>query len=297
MSDPDRGRLSVGVNKDGASVELEASGVDRLSHALADFVSPATEAFGIVGDYFRSARAHNVLRIVSHAKRQAKANGIKLNPVALKFLAPWLEGASLEEESDEDLSDLWAGILISESSKSGPANSFFRDALRQMNVRHVDFLSYICNVNRTDIKKFTKDRIDINKSTDNIFGSKLYIPIMRGEKSHADAADELLRHREAGILVYEIEVSSGRDSYRSKVSKIIYRARDPYFADFETDMTVAVLEKFGFVALGTRNIEFSDPDFFDLNQSGDDKVHGTVNYCALSPFGLQFMIACAGGNQ
>ena len=297
MADPTRGKVSIDISKAGAKAELEAGGVDRLSHALADLFSPITEITGYVGDHFRIYRVNNILRAIGKAKSLSLASGIQLQPVSPKFLAPWLEGVSLEEDNENDLSDLWAGILVSESSISKPANNFFREALTQLTARHIDFLSYVCNVKRSELQKITKSTVNLRKSAEIILGPKFYIPVMRGEKSHVEASRDLLAHRETGILIYEIAVSTGRDSYRSRSSQTIGHICDPIFSEFESDMTLHVIEKLGFIELGNKSIEFSDPDFSNLNQSGDDIIHGIVKYCALTPFGLGFINACTGDAQ
>lgn len=101
-----------------------------FADALCDLISPATETLGLVGDAIRVARLEVAERIARKAKRIADENGLKLKAPPLKFLLPFFESGSLEDEPV--LEEMWAGILASASSKFSSQHTVFLDIVRRV---------------------------------------------------------------------------------------------------------------------------------------------------------------------
>jgi hypothetical protein len=82
-----------------------------LGRALEDFLGPAAQEGGqIIADQVRFLRWRVGLRIVERAQRIAEKKGLSSGYVPLKFLVPFLEQASLQEE-EGNLSEMWSHLL------------------------------------------------------------------------------------------------------------------------------------------------------------------------------------------
>jgi Abortive infection alpha len=82
-----------------------------LGRALADFLGPAAQEGGhIIADRVRFLRWRVALRTVERAQRIAEEKRLSSGHVPLKFLVPFLEQASLQEE-EGDLSEMWSHLL------------------------------------------------------------------------------------------------------------------------------------------------------------------------------------------
>ena len=85
-----------------------------------------------IADHVRLRRWRSQLKILQKAKRYADEAGFDPEPVALKTLAPLLEGASLEEEDDDDMSSRWAALLANAARPGGDVPPAFPDILSHL---------------------------------------------------------------------------------------------------------------------------------------------------------------------
>lgn len=99
-----------------AKVEVGEKATEKLVDALVDAFSPATETLGLFGDAVRLARVDVAAKITKRAKEIADASGSVLKLPPLKFLVPFYERASIEEEVSESLMEMWSRLLASAAS-------------------------------------------------------------------------------------------------------------------------------------------------------------------------------------
>lgn len=85
-----------------------------------------------IADHIRLRRWKTQLAILTKAKQYAHEAGFSPQAVPLKTLAPLLEGASLEEEGDEGMSDRWASLLANASSPGAVVPPSFPEILSQI---------------------------------------------------------------------------------------------------------------------------------------------------------------------
>lgn len=97
-------------------VTVGKKSVDKLIDAVVDAFSPATETLGALGDAVRLGRVEIAARITRNAKEIADANGLILTAPPLKFLAPFYEQASIEDEGASEIEEMWANLLVSASA-------------------------------------------------------------------------------------------------------------------------------------------------------------------------------------
>ena len=104
--------MSENENEKDKSVPI---GKEALNQALFDLIGPpAREIGGMLGDQVRVYRYRSAYNILERTKKWAEKKGVKLKQPDLKFLVPFLESASLEEE-DSDMSEMWSKLLLNAS--------------------------------------------------------------------------------------------------------------------------------------------------------------------------------------
>ncbi len=138
-----------------AKVEIPVTPDDskRVVDALVDLFSPVTEVMGTLGDQVRLYRIRSVLRVLNETKALAEAAGLKLKRPPLRFLAPFLEEASLNDDNDskdDELVSLWANLLLQASEDDGRAKRLMVDVLSRLTARDAQNLEMIVRNSRTD---------------------------------------------------------------------------------------------------------------------------------------------------
>lgn len=75
------------------------------------FGPPAEELAAIFQTRLKYHRWKQSIKIIEEAKAECSRRGIEFNPPPLKFLVPFLEQASLEDD-DIDLTSMWSNLLV-----------------------------------------------------------------------------------------------------------------------------------------------------------------------------------------
>ena len=108
--------------------EVQKQIAGALSNTLG---APSSELGALVADKIRFLRWKNALRTVERARELADACDVSLKQPALKFLVPFLEHCSLEEE-DEDIQEFWAQLLVAAGVEFKSGHLLFMRLLREM---------------------------------------------------------------------------------------------------------------------------------------------------------------------
>jgi hypothetical protein len=138
-----------------AKVEIPIKPEDtgKVVDALVEMFSPISEALGMVGDHVRLYRIRSVLRVLSETRALAEQSGLKLKRPPLRFLVPFLEEASLnddEDTQDDELVSLWASLLLQASQDNGRAKRLMIDVLSRLTASDAQNLEMIVRNPRTD---------------------------------------------------------------------------------------------------------------------------------------------------
>jgi hypothetical protein len=124
-----------------AEIPKESTG--RVLDSLIDIIRPFTEARGLKADILRLQRAEVAYEIAKIAKRTADLEAIELKPPSTKFLVPFLEQASLEDQ-DTELHSRWAALLLSASTNYEARHLTFIDLLSRMSSQELALLEDVC---------------------------------------------------------------------------------------------------------------------------------------------------------
>jgi hypothetical protein len=110
----------------------EEGGKKALTSLMLDLLGPAAKEVGAtLGDHVRYYRWRSGVWIMNRAKEKVKARGEKLGSAPLKFLVPFLEKASLEDEGSK-LSERWAELLAKAATSYDSSYSKYIDTLAKL---------------------------------------------------------------------------------------------------------------------------------------------------------------------
>lgn len=120
--------------------ETPKSAGAELARLARDFLGPAAqEAGGILGDHLRYYRWRSAQAILRRAKVHADAIGLPLKEVPAKFLIPFIEKCSLEDEGSP-LSELWARLLANAATGFDWKYVKYSDLLSRIDAQDAEML-------------------------------------------------------------------------------------------------------------------------------------------------------------
>lgn len=154
MSDNDA-NIEVEASASGIKLGATGGGAARLSGALADVLSPFSESMGFLGDRMTDLRRAAAYRAAKKSAEMLAADGITSGNVPPKILLPWLEGASVETESDGDtLKNAWAGLLARAVKSSDAVVVSYIEVLKKLGSKEAELLSFFA----TDTSPFFSEK-------------------------------------------------------------------------------------------------------------------------------------------
>lgn len=121
----------------------------EVSKGLADALKvPANEVGQYIADKIRFLRYKSLMKILQKAADFSKKEGVKLDAPAIKFLVPLAEAASLEDEDDDEIHQLWANLLSSSSDLKVGEGLLYINFLKNIGRREVEFLKELIEEGR-----------------------------------------------------------------------------------------------------------------------------------------------------
>jgi hypothetical protein len=102
-------------------------------------LGPLAEIGDPFSDKVRFLRYRSGMKTLNRAVEIAKAKGILPNEIPMKFLVPFIEDCSLEEE-DSPLIEQWASLLASASKGFDPLHVAIKDVLKNISSKEAVLL-------------------------------------------------------------------------------------------------------------------------------------------------------------
>lgn len=118
-------------NEPDIRVNIPDDVVRSTSDFLQKLLGPAAEAADFLTEKIRFYRWRSAVRTVERAKQIAQERGVTINPVPAKFLVPFLEKSSLEEE-DSPITEEWAKLLVAAADKFNSRFTLYADILSRL---------------------------------------------------------------------------------------------------------------------------------------------------------------------
>jgi hypothetical protein len=117
--------------------------IQPIMKAVSEIFSPATELLGWGGDAIRVYRARSALKCFARTKEIASKAGLQLKAPPTKFVAQFIENCSLEDESDNQLIEWWARLLVDAGTQYDTKHVFHVNVLRQVSGKELDLLEVL----------------------------------------------------------------------------------------------------------------------------------------------------------
>jgi hypothetical protein len=261
---------------------------EDVTHAKAGawltLISPITQWAGLKGDelaykrtLLRLQQEETLLEIAKRAKSRISALESP-GPIPNKFMVPFLEKASLEEE-DSTLVDLWAGLLVSAAEDYKPHYIHFSNIISQISARQAGVFSDLIGTGRASDLEASMDSLFIDYDSEFL---KTYLTKSFTQKSPpattAEDANNFIDEalNLVGTDIKHVELTDSEDdSYFVSGTT----SSSTYTDDLETDY--AILSAIGL-------IRYVDTGLIKLGERWIVKV---FFYC-VTPLGREFAKAC-----
>ena len=156
MTEDNKFELGVGP----AKISASGSGVAGFGKAISDLVSPFSQGLGLLGDHVRIYRERSVANALEKAKEISEKRKVPIEPINPKNLIPWMENASLEDGEAEDLSEIWARLLLSGGKEFDVELAMFTDSLKRMSKTSFDLLKYVATQYGTELPQAVFAAVD-----------------------------------------------------------------------------------------------------------------------------------------
>lgn len=228
-------------------VKVAASGrsVARVGEAIADLISPFSQGFGLVGDHIRIYRERSVASVLRRASEIAQERNEEIAPVNPKNLLPLIENASLESDEGNEITELWARLLLTGSAEFDAELAVFSDVLKRVGKAEASLLKGLVESDR----RFPKIRHDDIEEYYNprVFREKLE-PVLLNAQTEQDFIAAIKENMNESYVTYGAVLSIaivGEEQNFSYMSDVYLKNRT----------SVLVLEREGL--LSTRNVFFT----------------------------------------
>lgn len=290
----EKDEIEVSIGTDGGKLKLSGDVADRTSRGIGDLLKPFIQFFGDKGDEIefrrdvkREIRVFNKLALqqcLQATLDMARRQGIAIQPVPIKTLAQWAEGASLEDHiAPNNLKLLWARLLVSEIIHNNPNSIIYSGFLKQMTREHADFLEGICK--KQDAKYFSTQAAKITEERI----ASLVEPVLRPYWETGFPNDEVEKTLSALFSAFDIpslHVFSFSANAKTKQS-----IKDH---EFSIDFTARPIPRHSIVRESLEVLGLVKRVFVETSSGGLDV---NCHYVTLTDLGMDFVASCIAERQ
>ena len=242
-------------------------------------LGPTAEAADFLGDRVRYYRCRSAVSTLTLAREFADLAGLEPHAVPLKFLVPFLEKASLEEE-DGGLTDAWAKLLVAASDDYDVVHQAYLNTLSQLGPTEVEMLGEIVDGGGLGDRKeeFALDMSTIRRSLHDVLEEFLNLDNEGRRLAFSRVTEDLTATITIHYGVFTriaLSIEEGRTFMReNEVMK-------------ESESSALLLDNLGLVSFQTTILE-------EGTWGGQPLILGTVEWIQVTHFGFQFVKTCRG---
>jgi len=268
-------------------VDIKLEGKE-IAKSVCDLFSPLTELSGAIGDHIRIYRKLSVLKTLKRAEEKAKKEHIKLDTPPLKFLIPFIENASLEEE-DSSLIDLWAKLLVSSSTEFKAEHNLFIRILNELSPNEAKAFNYIAKSHIHDSFKGHESHYeDVESDWDDTFAYIKIKDLLSKQKekdlhkiNYSDFERQLKEgYQQPGVVIYFFYVCTGKE--KEYYTESLYDSPRTDFDNLFEPVSLSMLVSFGLIR------KFESPEYWF------DDIGISIYVYTLTPLGSSFYYSCVG---
>jgi hypothetical protein len=114
------------------------------------------EVAGWLGDFMRTRRLRAVVKTIGKTQKLLEEAGLEARSIPLKTLSPLLEGASYEDESDDDMIQMWANLLAQAAAGREDLPPGYIQALRELTPQQAQMLNVIASHGGAEYERYRK---------------------------------------------------------------------------------------------------------------------------------------------
>ena len=275
-------------------------------------LGPVAEASDFLSDRIRFFRWKTAINTLERAKQISRNSSLSPNPVPVKFLVPFLEKCSLED--DAYLIEKWAALLASTSENCTSSNHQYINILSDISVDEAMFLdslfdsviddrfSYDNFLGLDDDAEFDKSLIikEIVRFEDDVIIAPIKNDSGEWTKENAKKRwDSLVDERDERLLelvdaAFNSQNDNGQYVLKVEVTHVTTGEESSIFSQIKNDIRFNNRQMFGLRRLGLIDVlhrYFSDDDDSRGFSFG---TYVYVTGVVITPLGYDFVKTCRG---
>ena len=220
--------------------------------------------------------------MIARARVVADQKGIEAHEVPLKFLVPFLEKASLEQENSE-LTHAWANLLVAAADEYDVVYQAYSNVLSQLGPAEVGIVKEFFEAGGLGPNKeeVALDTTSMRRVLHGIMGDYFSLDEEKrfdsAHKVSEDLASTLTRHYGAFIRIELVYADN----------KIFLRSNDAMMAK---NSSIFLLDNLGLV-------HFQNTAYEAALWDGGLMPQGVIGWIQITEFGLQFVKTCRGSSK
>jgi hypothetical protein len=276
-----------------------------IAKALSKAISPLArgvtkELSGYLGDQIRFLRWKSAVHILKRARLFCDEENLAPERIPIKFLVPFLEGASFEDvESDQSVADMWSSLLGAAVTNYQARHAAYIDILKKLSTKEAN---YFRNLHSLIMKEAIyrdegfdpdlwnsndkQDQMDLFVSSFGQEGSQILKMYRDGDFVPTTPYDQLMNNLVGHCVRTDVvPLSYDLGFYQSEgwtngIGSPFKESQDHTEAIFNL-ITLGLMEKFDIAAWYPKR-----------HQIGKWAVRGTCSFAILTSLGFDFMKAC-----
>jgi abortive infection alpha-like protein len=272
-------------------IKVGEDSTKQLVEILKNVLAPGVEVLGAVSDHIRIYRTNAVLKAFKKTAKLAEDANVKLIAPPVKFLFPYIEACSLENDDDE-LGDLWAELLFSASTKFDNYHHSFVSVLSELTPSAAKLLKSTLGERQIGGIPDTPDLnfLSALSNTEHSIEQTIIEDLKQGadlatKQTFTQLVGRAKAFRPSCMLVREVELQDRSDPLTGMAVGFPYwfDATAQFPAEM-VEMDFRILDRLGLINnnLGIRWIKLG----------GMNNLYFRISYVSITYYGLSFLKAC-----
>lgn len=240
-------------------------------------IGPVADASDLLGDKIRFYRWRSAIKTLKRAEEFARANNVAPKEVPLKFLVPFLEKSSLEDETSP-LIDAWARLLVHASQDYDVRFNYYSDMLAKIGPQQARLLQRMRS--RSDARLYGRylDAIVALKRRPRISNEATWL------REAFDSVDDLSADSAGRLWLFSGPIEKAGEAVELKIAGEWVKIEDdePLFENEEMEISATIL----------KGLDLIKP--YGVGYVHPDQVLRHYRWAELTRLGFDFAKCCEG---
>jgi hypothetical protein len=268
------------------STEIPSDSSGRLLDTITDMFRPFAERRGLKADLIRLQREEVLIEIAEKAYRRLEIEKADPSPIPNKFLIPFLEKASLEDD-DSFLIDRWADLLVSSSMEPASAHPRFVQILSELGAAEAKLLRDIAlhkaeNTNNLKRQLEADAWVYLPDNTIRIFSSLVKLASHEPEEMYKELMCKILCLMSGpGISISDVRMIGKRDA--SSFFSVDMPDAQTYPGNIPQEGKKLLIDILC-------SLHLLNHYYVEVPREGFERIE--ISYVLVTPLGLEFLRKC-----